>query len=196
MELREPISRADAIASGLRRYFTGAPCGRGHISERAVSDHSCLACKNENRKDYVRRYPERVVTANRKQYLKNRDANITRSAERAKQFPEENRARARAYYAKNPEKYAVHSRNRKARLKNAEGRHTADDVKALFDRQKGRCVNCCASIRDSFHVDHIMPLIRGGSNGPENIQLLCPPCNLSKKAKDPIDWAQQNGRLL
>lgn len=192
----EPISREDAIAAGSKRYFTGKPCKRGHVSERKVSDHACLACRNEDRKEFVRRCPEKVSAANRKQYLKNREDNIARSAARAKLFPEENRARARAHYAKNPAKYAAYSRNRKARLKNAEGRHTADDIKSLFERQKGRCVNCCASIRGSFHVDHIMPLIRGGSNGPKNIQLLCPPCNLSKKAKDPIDWAHQNGRLL
>lgn len=41
-----------------------------------------------------------------------------------------------------------------------------------------------------------MPLARGGGNGIGNIQLLCPPCNLRKGSKDPIKWAQKNGRLL
>jgi len=41
-----------------------------------------------------------------------------------------------------------------------------------------------------------MPLSRGGSNDKYNLQLLCPTCNLKKSAKDPIDFAQENGNLL
>jgi 5-methylcytosine-specific restriction endonuclease McrA len=41
-----------------------------------------------------------------------------------------------------------------------------------------------------------MPLARGGSNDRLNLQCLCPQCNLSKNAKDPIAWAREQGRLL
>lgn len=40
------------------------------------------------------------------------------------------------------------------------------------------------------------PLARGGTNQRTNLQLLCPPCNLSKSAKDPIDFMQSRGFLL
>ncbi|MEV4606157.1 HNH endonuclease [Neorhizobium sp. LMR1-1-1.1] len=65
-------------------------------------------------------------------------------------------------------------------------------------RQKYRCAECGASVRKTTerHVDHIMPLSRGGSNGKQNLQVLCPPCNLKKAAKHPIDFAQERGRLL
>jgi 5-methylcytosine-specific restriction endonuclease McrA len=39
-------------------------------------------------------------------------------------------------------------------------------------------------------------LSRGGSNDISNIELLCERCNLRKHAKDPIDWAQENGLLV
>jgi len=37
------ITRKEAIAKGLKRYFTGKPCKRGHVSERSVKS-SCLVC--------------------------------------------------------------------------------------------------------------------------------------------------------
>lgn len=33
-----------AKAAGLPRYFTGAPCKRGHIAERATRNGGCLEC--------------------------------------------------------------------------------------------------------------------------------------------------------
>ena len=41
----EIITRADAIAKGLKRYFTGLPCKRGHVCERVVSTKTCVECK-------------------------------------------------------------------------------------------------------------------------------------------------------
>ena len=34
-----------------------------------------------------------------------------------------------------------------------------------------------------LHFDHIIPHALGGSNEPENIQILCVDCNLSKGAR-------------
>lgn len=191
-----PIARATAKLQGLKRYYTGERCGRGHVAERAVSSCVCLVCKNEDRKAFVRRDPEAVSRANKKHYYANRDAMIVRAAKRARAFPEVNRANARQYYARHPEKYSAHARNRKARLRAAEGSHTAGEIKALYAKQGGRCPNCRCSLARGYHVDHVVPLIRGGSNWISNIQLLCPPCNTSKKAMDPIAWAQREGRLL
>ena len=41
------ILKADAIAQGLVRYFTGLPCQNGHIDERKVSSGDCLECVRE-----------------------------------------------------------------------------------------------------------------------------------------------------
>jgi 5-methylcytosine-specific restriction endonuclease McrA len=67
----------------------------------------------------------------------------------------------------------------------ASGEHFTDaDVLAKFDVQKGSCVYCGMDLlRSKYHVDHIVPVSKGGSNGPGNIQLTCPTCNLSKGAK-------------
>lgn len=38
------VSRDDAKAAGLKRYFTGEPCRNGHVAERLVSAGKCVDC--------------------------------------------------------------------------------------------------------------------------------------------------------
>ena len=54
------ISREDAIAAGLSRYFTGVPCKKGHISHRSVVGRVCIECSREfsARPDQLRRRVE------------------------------------------------------------------------------------------------------------------------------------------
>lgn len=108
------------------------------------------------------------------------------------------RDRTDAWIAKNPEKKQAQNRNRKARLKQASGCHSAEQVLDLLKKQKHRCANpaCRISIRDGYEGDHIIPLALGGSNYIANIQLLCRTCNRKKHAKHPADWARENGLLI
>lgn len=39
-----PKTRAEAIAAGSRKYFTGAPCKHGHLSVRYTTTMVCLGC--------------------------------------------------------------------------------------------------------------------------------------------------------
>lgn len=39
------ISRKDALARGLKFYFTGVPCANGHLCERDVAEWRCLECR-------------------------------------------------------------------------------------------------------------------------------------------------------
>ena len=75
---------------------------------------------------------------------------------------------------------------------------TAAGIDSLYERQKGRCAEptCKAVLGRVFHRDHIKAVVLGGSNGIQNIQLLCPSCNWKKSSKAPEVWARQMGRLL
>jgi 5-methylcytosine-specific restriction endonuclease McrA len=99
----------------------------------------------------------------------------------------------RRYRAANPHKareWAQNRRNRKV------GKLPYGTVPRIGDAQKWRCAICGTGIRDGYHVDHIMPIARGGKHEPRNIQLLCESCNVRKNAKDPIQYMQEIGRLL
>lgn len=130
----------------------------------------------------------------------NSEALKTKALEYYAANPEKCKAQHAKYRAANPEKCAAKDRNRRALKRDAEGKHTAADIRAIFTAQKGLCANCETKLLKSgakkYHVDHIMPLALGGSNWPNNLQCLCPTCNLSKSAKHPGEWARQQGRLL
>ncbi|THE51696.1 hypothetical protein DJ485_15345 [Citrobacter freundii] len=40
----EIITRLDAAKAGLKRYYTGKQCKRGHDSERYVYNGHCVTC--------------------------------------------------------------------------------------------------------------------------------------------------------
>ena len=104
--------------------------------------------------------------------------------------------RVAEWNAANPEATRCRGRNYRARFKGAEGSHTGDDIKALFVKQRGRCVYCNVKLGKGYHVDHIQPLAKGGSNWPSNLQLLCVKCNNRKRATDPLEFARRLGRLV
>lgn len=79
---------------------------------------------------------------------------------------------------------------------NSCGSFTPTQIADLHTKQRGRCANCGAKLGAEYHRDHKVPLSKGGTNDITNIELLCGPCNLRKNAKDPVDWAQENGRLI
>lgn len=99
----------------------------------------------------------------------------------------------RIYLARNKEKAREWSKRRGSRKTGRLPRGTVARIKEL---QKAKCAICSCGIASAFHVDHIMPLAKGGKHEPHNIQLLCPTCNVRKSAKHPIKFAQQLGRLL
>lgn len=65
--------------------------------------------------------------------------------------------------------------------------------KQILDRDKWKCQNCGIKVHDrstgnwntpdKAHIDHIIPITKGGNSEPSNLQTLCRTCNLSKKDK-------------
>lgn len=102
--------------------------------------------------------------------------------------------RVRRYRAKHPHRAREWAQNRKNRKHGA--RLPYGTIPRLGGAQRWKCAICQTSIKARYHVDHIMPIARGGKHEPRNLQLLCPSCNVRKNAKDPIAYMQELGRLL
>jgi 5-methylcytosine-specific restriction endonuclease McrA len=118
------------------------------------------------------------------------------------QLNKESLAKRRAeYYQNHIEQHRAWGRNYRARKRSAEGHHSVSDIQRLYKLQKHRCATCKTSISDKtgpgkYHVDHVVALLNGGSNWPDNLQLLCRSCNSKKQAMDDIQWANEHGLLF
>jgi 5-methylcytosine-specific restriction endonuclease McrA len=80
----------------------------------------------------------------------------------------------------------------RARLLEAEGTHTAEDIRHIYEEQEGRCAYCGITLYDDYAVDHVVPLSRGGTNWPDNLAVACMFCNQSKHDRLLSEWGLFN----
>ena len=62
----ELVTRQHALAEGLRFYFTGRPCKRGHVAQRYAHNCVCTPCLREGGKKH--RTTETYTRSRRKRY--------------------------------------------------------------------------------------------------------------------------------
>jgi 5-methylcytosine-specific restriction endonuclease McrA len=105
-------------------------------------------------------------------------------------------ASLRAYRAKNPDKVREFAMRRKVAKSESGKSLPRGTIARIGAMQRWLCAICKTSVKRGYHLDHVMPLARGGEHAPRNLQLLCQTCNVRKSAKDPIDYMRSLGRLL
>jgi 5-methylcytosine-specific restriction endonuclease McrA len=184
--------------------------------DRILEENRLLYLKNaEARREYSRQYramnPEKVKESDRLAKLKNREQRLAKDRERRarntdqlkeyrKKYYAANKAKILAanaeWYKQNPEQNRANQHTQRAKRSGAEGSHTKQEIRGLLTKQGHKCACCSVSIKRRYHIDHITPLSRGGTNWARNLQLTCPKCNLSKNDSDPITFMQSLGKLL
>lgn len=131
-------------------------------------------------------------TDKRREYERNRRVkNYDKSREACRKYraanPEKARESGRKYYAKNPEVFRARDARRIASIRTSV--NESPTAKQIATLMKDPCVYCGAK---SEHMDHVIPLARGGDHNIDNLVPACAKCNLSKGSKLPaIEW---NGR--
>lgn len=136
------------------------------------------------RRQWRKRNPAAAKAIDRRQYIKTADKQRRRSRRRYRA----NRAQALAYSAAwrraNPDKRHEYSARRRARKRGA-GTVERVDRRRVYDRDEGVCQLCHKPVRFSnMHMDHRVPLSRGGTHTYRNCQTAHAKCNLRKQSKE------------
>ena len=184
------VTRREAIKLGMDRYYTGKPCKYGHFSQRNVKMRICDECRRgikrsqyQNTKEWYQKY-----------YVENKE----RKQSLCKAWNEKNRDKRREYtrifQANNHQRVKKSRIASEAKRRSVDGKFDDCHIQEIGNLQNWLCNNCQCDISSKYHIDHVIPIALGGTSWPENLQLLCPPCNMKKRCKSPSDWDMENGR--
>lgn len=116
----EIISRWEAKDKGLKFYFTGQPCKRGHTSERYVSGGACVECSrnypeyNKNIKKYQKEWyqinKEHRKRKNKEWYENNKERHAKTVRKAHSERPEHYREYRKRYKKENRDKVNAYNR--------------------------------------------------------------------------------------
>lgn len=153
-----------------------------HAKELGRSQALAYAARNrEQERPRAERWrkenPEKEVEMKRRYYLNNK---------------EKVQAANSAYRRANPEAYREYSRQYVHAKRAGGGSLSKGRIKAMMNEQNGLCRACgCNLLMSGHHIDHIVPIAKGGLHCDANVQLLCPTCNHRKSAKNFEDFLNE-----
>jgi 5-methylcytosine-specific restriction endonuclease McrA len=129
--------------------------------------------------------------------MANKDAKREYDRQYRKRDPERMKERSRAWSKANPDKRRAIIHNYAARRRAwTDGNLTVTALIKWKAAQPKACYWCGVRCARAYHVDHYIPLSRGGLHEISNLVIACPRCNLTKNAKDPLEFAREVGRLF
>ena len=127
-----------------------------------------------------------IAQRRKEKYYANLEAKREGSRRRALVWIAKNRNTARTntkqWRLKNPDKALAHCALRRLRISN--GLVDVFDRQEIWERDGGVCYLCKESCDSAdWHLDHIVPLARGGVHSRANVAVTHPACNQSKADK-------------
>lgn len=141
METFAEISRTEAIARGLKRFFEGKACIRGHVSERYTRNRGCVQCDYLRCEKYRAENSETIRAKNRKYYYGDIEKAHEQRAAYQRNHPELMRA-------KSAERYA-------AKLQRIPSWVDMNEIRAIYNEAH----RITSETNIPHEVDHIVPLL-------------------------------------
>lgn len=187
------MTRQDAKAAGLTRYFTGKPCKHGHLAERRMSD-GCVVCAYIHATTWQKAHPEKVSAKGAAYRSAKREVMLEKNRVWRKENPEKHKELTRAWRAANPDRVketkAAWKKENAGQVNAATMRRFAEKRKrtpAWADQEKiDKVYALCARYRAlglDVQVDHQIPLqgkTVSGLHVHNNLQIISAQANRSK----------------
>jgi hypothetical protein len=182
------ISRKEALASNLSKYFTGKLCKQGHISERYASNGACVQCsqiKSKSSSDYQRNY-----------YLQNK----SKILDHRKSYRKDNPTAFKDYYAQNKLNLRQKDQIKRDSRPGWQSLNCMDsicrDITPKWSNYEGRLAIYweAALLRSKGYdveVDHVIPRTSDtvcGLHCEDNLQIISRTDNIRKHNNYQKDW--------
>lgn len=169
-----------------------------HREENRITSRNRYYTKVDERLKYREENKERTAKTKREWRKNNPDKVKAHKSESQKRNPEGKKRRMNRYNEKHP--LAQKLRGRISMMR----RRVSDPINwdkaeltKMYEAQDGMCAYCGISIfwevPYDIHVDHINPVVKGGTNDLDNLCLACADCNLSKNDSTLADWQARRG---
>lgn len=169
-------------------------CECAYFAERRKNHPEAIKCAQQKFKE---NNPIRAKEIKNKWTRANLDKVALSAQKRYQNKRDEIRQRQNAYERNHLEAKRARTEKRRLKIKAIGGVITAADLRTLYIEQEGRCAYCGISIywdiKNDIHLDHVMPLNRGGQHNTGNCLLTCSNCNLTKGQKTVVEWSRVRG---
>ena len=197
-----------------------------HSKSKDGKQYQCKECRNKNGRESRQKDNSNHKEILKKSYQKHkekrlkekedyRNSNRNLLAEKQKEYYQEHKENyidyQKTYRVKNKDKilekykkyrktnnYKISRRNssNKRRTITKTGDVTTQQLQELYENSKF-CYWCNTNLKNKkIHLDHYIPLSKGGQHTLSNLVVSCPHCNHIKSSKDPIEFANSIGRLI
>ena len=168
----------------------------------------------EKRREVCRKSNAKCAKRVQRYLLKTREKRLKRQREYNHKNVERDREKTdeknRVYYAEHkeeqfervkrwmnthPEEWKAIQHNRRTRINGNGGKFSAEEIRELANQQENKCFYCNnlffnGDLNYDRHIEHKIPVSRGGSSDISNIVLSCSRCNHKKGTKTHEEFLQ------
>lgn len=166
------------------------------ISKQGYYHSYCRSCSSILFKQYREKNKDKLREKQKEYQEKNKEVLLKKWSKYHLKNKEKRNRQTKEYFQTEKGKCVCKNgnQNRRKHINNSDV--TTSQLLELNKNAKV-CYWCNKSLKGKkIHIDHYIPLSKGGKHTISNLVVSCSSCNLSKHTKDPIVFANSLGKLL